>query len=65
MTRDYFQQAFVRRLVDEHLSGRRDHSLRLWLLVVFERWHRQYVARRPGTDASRRPTRAVVERASS
>jgi asparagine synthase (glutamine-hydrolysing) len=58
VTRDYFQQAFVRRLVDEHLSGRRDHSLRLWLLVVFERWHQQYVARRPGTA---RPfsTRAV------
>ena len=42
----------MRRLVDEHLSGRRDHSLRLWLLVVFERWHRQYVARRPGTVRS-------------
>jgi asparagine synthase (glutamine-hydrolysing) len=58
VTRDYFQPAFVRRLVDEHLSGRRDHSLRLWLLVVFERWHQQYVARRPGTA---RPfsTRAV------
>ncbi len=63
VTRDYFQQAFVRRLVDEHLSGRRDHSLRLWLLVVFERWHRQYVARRPGTE---RPfsTRGVVARSS-
>jgi asparagine synthase (glutamine-hydrolysing) len=63
VTRDYFQQAFVRRLMDEHLSGRRDHSLRLWLLVVFERWHQQYVARRPGTA---RPfsTRGVVARSS-
>jgi asparagine synthase (glutamine-hydrolysing) len=41
--RGYFQPAFVRRLVDEHLSGRRDHTLRLWQLVVFERWHQQYV----------------------
>ena len=24
------------------MSGRRDHTLRLWQLVIFERWHRQY-----------------------
>jgi asparagine synthase (glutamine-hydrolysing) len=41
--RGYFQPAFVRRLVDDHLSGHRDHTLRLWQLVVFERWHQQYV----------------------
>ena len=41
--RGYFQSAFVRRLVDDHLAGRRDHTLRLWQLVVFERWHQQYV----------------------
>jgi asparagine synthase (glutamine-hydrolysing) len=43
ISRGYFQPRFVERLVREHLSGRRDHSLRLWQLVVFERWHRQYV----------------------
>ena len=43
LTRGYFQPAFVRRLVDEHVSGKRDHTLRLWQLVVFERWHQQYV----------------------
>ncbi len=42
-TRGYFQPAFVRQLVDEHLSGRRDHTLRLWQLVVLERWHQQYL----------------------
>jgi asparagine synthase (glutamine-hydrolysing) len=41
--RGYFDSAFVDRLLDEHLSGRRDHSLRLWQLLVFELWHRQYV----------------------
>jgi asparagine synthase (glutamine-hydrolysing) len=45
LSRGYFQPAFVRRLVDEHLSGRRDHSLRLWQLVVFERWHAHYLDR--------------------
>jgi asparagine synthase (glutamine-hydrolysing) len=42
LQRGYFQPAFVRRLVNEHVSGKRDHTLRLWQLVVFERWHRQY-----------------------
>jgi asparagine synthase (glutamine-hydrolysing) len=41
--RGYFQPAFVDRLVQEHLSGRRDHTLRLWQLMVFELWHRQYL----------------------
>ena len=43
LQRGYFQPHFVRRLVDEHLGGKRDHTLRLWQLVVFERWHQQYV----------------------
>ncbi len=41
--RGYFNGAFVDRLLEEHLTGRRDHSLRLWQLLVFELWHRQYV----------------------
>jgi asparagine synthase (glutamine-hydrolysing) len=64
--RGYFDARFVRRILDEHLAGRRDHSLRLWQLVVFERWHDLYVDRRPGNplplsappvplDASLRP----------
>jgi asparagine synthase (glutamine-hydrolysing) len=48
LQRGYFRPAFVRQLVDEHVSGRRDHTLRLWQLVVFERWHRQYVDEVPG-----------------
>ena len=41
--RGYFEPAFVDRLVREHLAGTRDHTLRLWQLLVFELWHRQYV----------------------
>jgi len=41
--RGYFNAPFVERLLAEHLSGRRDHSWRLWQLLVFELWHRQYV----------------------
>jgi asparagine synthase (glutamine-hydrolysing) len=45
--RPYFNASFVDRLVEEHLAGRRDHTLRLWQLVVFELWHRQYIDRAP------------------
>jgi asparagine synthase (glutamine-hydrolysing) len=41
--RGYFEPAFVSRLVKEHLSGQRDHTLRLWQLTVFELWHREYL----------------------
>jgi len=43
LERGYFRVRYVRQLVDEHLSGRRDHTLRLWQLVVFERWHQLYI----------------------
>ena len=45
LQRGYFQPAFVKRIVAEHLAGTRDHTLRLWQLLVFERWHREYVDR--------------------
>jgi asparagine synthase (glutamine-hydrolysing) len=32
----WFNAAYLRRLVDEHHSGRRDHSAPLWTLMVFE-----------------------------
>jgi asparagine synthase (glutamine-hydrolysing) len=41
--RGYFNHRFVDRILTEHLSGKRDHALRLWQLLVFELWHRQYV----------------------
>jgi asparagine synthase (glutamine-hydrolysing) len=51
LQRGYFQPAFVNRIVAEHLAGTRDHTLRLWQLLVFERWHREYVDRRGATAA--------------
>ena len=43
LQRGYFQPAFIKRTVEEHLTGKRDHTLRLWQLVVFEKWQQQYV----------------------
>jgi asparagine synthase (glutamine-hydrolysing) len=55
LQRGYFQPVFVRQLVDEHVSGKRDHTLRLWQLVVFEKWQQQYVDRdRNAADSAER-----------
>jgi asparagine synthase (glutamine-hydrolysing) len=45
--RGYFEPAFVDRLVAEHHAGTRDHTLRLWQLLVLELWHREYVDSSP------------------
>jgi asparagine synthase (glutamine-hydrolysing) len=45
--RGYFEPAFVDRLIREHLGGRRDHTLRLWQLLMFELWHRAYLDATP------------------
>jgi len=59
LQRGYFQPAFVRRIVDEHLAGTRDHTLRLWQLVVFEKWQQQYVNSFPRSSPAL-PTAAVA-----
>jgi len=41
--RDIFDPGMVRRLVDEHLLGRADHTERLWSLVNVELWLRRFV----------------------
>jgi asparagine synthase (glutamine-hydrolysing) len=55
--RGYFEPRFVERLVREHVTARRDHTLRLWALVVFELWHRQYLDRRVESQVAPAATR--------
>jgi asparagine synthase (glutamine-hydrolysing) len=43
LQRGYFDPRGVRRLLDEHFSGRRDQSGRIWRLLVFELWHRNFL----------------------
>ncbi|HRZ81463.1 MAG TPA: asparagine synthase-related protein, partial [Candidatus Hydrogenedentes bacterium] len=33
-----FTPAAVHRMLDDHAAGRRDHTLALWALLVFQRW---------------------------
>jgi asparagine synthase (glutamine-hydrolysing) len=41
--RGWFSAAELRRLVDEHQSGRADHGHRLWCLLMLELWLREHV----------------------
>lgn len=47
LSRRLFRPEVVRGLVDEHVSGRTDHSARLWLLLVLELWQRMSVDQPP------------------
>jgi asparagine synthase (glutamine-hydrolysing) len=43
LQRGYFNPASVHRLLDEHIRGSRDRSLAIWLLLIFELWHRNFL----------------------
>jgi asparagine synthase (glutamine-hydrolysing) len=43
----FFDHRVVSRLVDEHLSGRRDNRKQLWTLFAFERWHDTFLGAAP------------------
>ncbi|MCH8830709.1 MAG: hypothetical protein IID45_14120 [Planctomycetes bacterium] len=41
--RGFFRPDAVRKLIDEHLSRKWDHSYRLWSLLCFELWQRTFL----------------------
>ncbi len=49
LQRGYFKREAIKELLNEHLSGWRNHSDKLWQLLVFELWHRNYL------ESERRP----------
>ena len=50
--RGYFRPDVLRRVVEEHETGRRDHGHRLWTLLTLEVWHQMFI------DESARPRTA-------
>jgi asparagine synthase (glutamine-hydrolysing) len=51
--RGLFDHRVVERLVSEHESGQRDHAHHLWVLLMFELWHREFVDARACHSAER------------
>jgi len=41
--KDYFEMAYVRRLIQEHQGGQHNHSHILWSLMNFAIWHRLFL----------------------
>jgi asparagine synthase (glutamine-hydrolysing) len=40
--RNIFRVETIRRLVDQHRTGMKDHAIKLWNLIVLEKWMRAY-----------------------
>ena len=58
LQRGYFDQRGIRQLLDEHFQGRRDHSGRIWRLLMFELWHRNFLETRRA-DLGQQPVTAA------
>lgn len=43
LARGYFNPSGVQRLLEEHWRGRRDNSGSLWILLMLELWHRNFL----------------------
>lgn len=41
--RGYFNAPAIQTMLDEHMSGKTDHSVQLWALIIFELWHTLYL----------------------
>jgi asparagine synthase (glutamine-hydrolysing) len=41
--RGYFEYGFVRRLIDQNVTGREDNSLKVFQLLTLELWHRAFI----------------------
>jgi len=43
LQRGYFEPRAIRAVMDEHFRGTRDHAGVLWMLLIFELWHRNFL----------------------
>jgi asparagine synthase (glutamine-hydrolysing) len=54
--RGWLEPKGVRALCDEHLSGRRDHSIRMWALLMLEQWCRKFLDGAPSLQKQPTPS---------
>jgi asparagine synthase (glutamine-hydrolysing) len=50
--RGIFDAAYLRSMLDEHRSGRRNHDSLLWAVMMLEMWHRRFVDDVPETETN-------------
>jgi len=43
LSRGYFKREPIRRLIEDHTDGRRDHAHQLWTLLMLELWHQEFI----------------------
>jgi asparagine synthase (glutamine-hydrolysing) len=60
LQRGYFNADGVRQLLDEHFRERRNHSSRIWRLLIFELWHRNFLEKIRATDWGTEPYRVTT-----
>ena len=53
-----FEPEYVRRLIDEHVGMRIDHSRPLWTLLVFMIWHEEWQRMRAAVERAPAPSLA-------
>ena len=49
--RGYFNANAMRSVLDEHFRGQRNHAGVLWMLLIFELWHRNFLEKKEGDRA--------------
>jgi asparagine synthase (glutamine-hydrolysing) len=52
LQRGYFKADAIRGVLDEHFRGHRDHAGVLWMLLIFELWHRNFLERQESVNAA-------------
>ncbi len=52
LARNNFNPGFIKRVMNEHKRGRRDHSYIIWTLMILELWFREMVDRKPYATAT-------------
>ncbi|MGH7838312.1 MAG: asparagine synthase-related protein, partial [Candidatus Binataceae bacterium] len=52
LQRGYFNPRVIRQLIDEHQRCRRDRSSDLWILLVCELWHRNFLSQSAPSSSS-------------
>ena len=58
-SRGYFRRSEVENILDRHTGSEADHSKQIWMLLIQELWHREFIDRVP-SSASAEPMSAVA-----